>query len=133
MKTTKLPTDILAEHVIARALEGVDNHDAFVDEEITIDLNTLDVDAVDESVVYDDGDEHFAVVVHGTTEDSVSRMTSRGTRHHPPEYESEAVTIDVEITWVPERHGGLGGVDLYAEQRTHPFARPDPEGEWRDV
>lgn len=119
---TKIPTDVLFEHVHTHALEHCDSFESMVDEEVEWSLSH--VDDYEECDPLESADGEWGVRFHCETEGKATQRVSRGSRMHPPEYETEHVPIYVDITWYPSRNTHLGGVEVYVEGGHNPFA-PD--------
>lgn len=106
---------LMAEHVIAEALEvgefdmpgsiGLGEYGQH-EQPLEWDIENLNPESCDVHV--DDGVIH----VTGTIEGTYSVQTSRGSRHHPAEYENKDVTIFVTIT---RPLGDMSAPQVYGE------------------
>jgi len=147
-QTVELPSTEFARHVLAVAVEdfyaadaGIENVDSDVeydlyDGDVTVDSVTpVSVDGVRDSLVNGDAvaDEATGIRVAASTQGHVTERTSRGSRHHPPEYESHDIEIAVNAYWFPTT-AIAPATRLEVEQvSSNPLAPPDPEPKWRDI
>lgn len=141
--------DLLSEqfgkHVLRCAIEdyyGSDTGYVGVDDDAEYDLsdavnNIERVDTVEAAYVRDPSqtidDETVGVSVDASLDATVTERTSRGSRHHPPEYESHTIECHAYAVWFPT-DGLAPATRLEVEQiDANPLAPPDPEPRWRDV
>jgi hypothetical protein len=76
-----------------------------------------------------DGDAPF-VLVQAEATGAATKRVSRGSRHHPPEYERTEVPVFADVSF---HFDGLGYTKIDIRAEGDPYAPPDPEGQWRDV
>jgi hypothetical protein len=77
---------------------------------------------------HDDDPPSILVMAEGAG--AASKQVSRGSRHHPAEYETKEVPVFASVSFFLD---DLGYAEVHIEAEGDPYAPPDPEGQWRDV
>jgi len=124
-QTVTAPAEQLAKHALHEAYEG--DYEESLPE--SFDEDSFDLFDAHNNIVYVDEierDGQWGLRIECELEGTASVRSSRGSRWHPPEYDTETVPVYVHALWIPT-DSLAPETSLRVEAERDPFAPPEPD------